>query len=69
MRCLAPAGRRLLARAQKGCLGDFNPGAEAENQEGPANSPTDNPSPPQTESKSNWQNALKMAIGRSTIRH
>ena len=48
MCCLAPAGRRFLAYAQKGYLwwkmgGNFNPGTEAENQEGPANNHSDDP--------------------------
>ncbi len=47
MCCFAPAGRNL-ARAQTGFLwwrlgGNFNPGTKAENQEGPANSRSDDP--------------------------
>ena len=47
MRCLALAGR-ILAHAQKGFSrwrmeGVFNPGTKAENQEGPANSPSEDP--------------------------
>ena len=47
MRCLALASR-ILAHAQKGFSrwrmeGVFNPGTKAENQEGPANSPSEDP--------------------------
>ena len=65
-------GAVLYHHAYKGCLrqrigGNFNPGAEVENQGiGPANSPSNNPSPLQC---SQGVFALKMAIGRSTVRH
>ena len=51
MRCLAPAGERFLARAQKGYVrrrmgGNSNPRTEAEKQgEGPANSLSNDPLP------------------------
>ncbi len=62
---LTPAGKRFPARAQKRRMGgDFNPGTEAENQgEGPTNSSSDD------WLRSNWQVALEMVIGQSTVRH
>ena len=47
MCCLAPPSGKSLARTKKGWrMGrDYNPGAEAENQEGPANSPSNDPLP------------------------
>ena len=70
MRCLALASR-ILAHAQKGFSrwrmeGVFNPGTKAENQEGPANSPSDDPF---QQSRCNWQFALEMATGWSTVGH
>ncbi len=71
MRCLAPAGKRFLASAQKDFLwwrmeGNFAPGTDAENQEGPANSHSNSPL---QQSKYTWQCALEMAIRRSMVKH